>query len=442
MGRLRIITEQLETDKLLEQEIQTNRTGIYDKTFQAIQTNAELDKKTDEENGEESTETEEPEGSSAGSDANQEDQVLAEATESIRCYQVSTEDFKGTVKAGAAQFWGMVKYLSELGIKYGPGILQSVGKGVLYVTGQVARLLLAGSETVQKYLSRRINSYNNLLGQVESLKKAIAVIEGYEKQTDVSSLFYSKPKVINMLKNGESVDLSLNMKGLETFVASMISNIGQRIQDDVAATKHLLVYAGEAQTAKAISLMSVAGLSEGMTERVVPGYVPGSDNVQSFAYKANIPGDVVFIAMLPKEELQDKAAIVDAYNHSSMVLGIDTNSFHEINQLSYMDLNGLKAFVDSLEKLCRLCISHQSLYEGIAKSKQDLRIGFKRYVEGLISSSIQVEREDSLVDFIHLKTTFVDKVYLVAAMDIHDYVAKVLTNAITFTHSNVKALSQ
>jgi hypothetical protein len=45
-----------------------------------------------------------------------------------------------------------------------------------------------------------------------------------------------------------------------------------------------------------------------------------------------------------------------------------------------------------------------------------------------------------LIEFIHIKTIVIDKVFILAAMDLHDYAAKVMVNALSYARDNVKRL--
>jgi len=83
---------------------------------------------------------------------------------------------------------------------------------------------------------------------------------------------------------------------------------------------------------------------------------------------------------------------------------------------------------------------YKLLYETVAKKKKAIRYNFKSYFSNIIAADTKVSIGDSLLQYSYLKVVFADKVYLAAAIDLHDYSIKVLTNGIRLAKDNIKKL--
>lgn len=82
------------------------------------------------------------------------------------------------------------------------------------------------------------------------------------------------------------------------------------------------------------------------------------------------------------------------------------------------------------------------MYTRLLRENEKLKLGYRYYYQGLVESDEKKSLHDSLAEFVYLKQAFINKVYLPAAIDMHDYVASYLMRALRFTKENVKALSR
>lgn len=389
--------------------------------------------------------------------AQEEDKELKAAQEELKnltYLSVANEGFSNvemgqSVMSGAASAASFLynnlkhvaKALAELGITYGPGIAKNVYKGFLYAFCKLVTFSYSSTTVVAKYLDRRINSFASIKENIDTLRKALEMLKEKETQNDVSSAGYTNQKVIDSLKAGDSVDLNANMDVLTQFLTTAITDLGTHFKDDIGAVRHIMSNYGSPSFKVPGNFLTVSPTLMGMGPSDVKGYEFDSELIQSFAYKDILPTNVKFIAHLPRHNLGNLNDFTHAYNKSKMFIGMDTASFKDVNSIHYMTLDNLAVFLDKLDHLCTACISHQALYESINRVKSSAKFGLKNYFISIAKSANKVSVNDSMVEYIYLKSMFVDKVYLSAAMDIHDYSAKVMTAALAYVKDNCQKLS-
>lgn len=443
------LEEELEVEKLHESEQLANKLGeaaiLYDnvKKDKVVEDNKEAaDTNTEEETPTDSSDASTEETPTEDTETTEDSASL----ESLRNMTYSSEGFGDAVvsvvdagRATAGYIAAAVAAIAYVGVTVGPTVIKSFYKGVLYTFGKLAKLLHFSYVTLDKYIQRRTQSFEKIKNEIGNLKKALDVVK--DKDTDLSEMSYANQRVINNLKISDSTDFTKNLQVLDEFVKNVINQLNIRINNDIHSVKYMISNALIGSGKIPNTLLSVKPLSLGLTQGTVEGYVLGNEFTDTYNYPQRLPSDIAFIVTSPKPDLSDLGQITEAYNGSTMILGIDMESFKEINQANYMTPNELSSFLDSLEKLCDVCIQHQKLYETVHRSKEHLKINYKNYFFSLANSKEKVTMRDSLVEHVYLKSMFVDKVYLVAAMDIHDYVTKVMSSALSYAHENIKKLS-
>lgn len=421
--RTRLALEgQLEVVKLKEAEIQANKSGEFDLLY--------LDTKdTPEEEESDDTEIDEPieEESDDSAPVDDEVEVAKESIRNLNYDTVSTEDFQ------------QLKDVTYTGIKNASQMAVKVFKGMMTIMSKLFRLIAVSTTSITKYIDRRNNSFSKLKDDISVIKRILS--DNADTDVDLANSKYTNARIINSLKIGSNVDFGKNVEVLDSFVNSTINNISKQISTELSYIKHIIAYSTSGISKVPNSIMVDNSFKSSLSKRSIRGYVPDDDSVSSYAYSKIIPGDIAFISFLPNEDVSIIDDLREAYSSSKMFLGFNKDSFKEINDVNYMTTDELSSFLDKLDKLCDTCISHQKLYENIIKQKVALRYNFKNYFNYIASAGNKMSIKDSLIEYVHLKTVFIDKVYLMVAMDIHDYSATIITNGLIFAKQNVKQLT-
>lgn len=460
------LEDMLEVDKLYEQKEQANKSSETSSIVQDIKTDNKIEEEVKDNEEDVSTDeasTNESEVSGDETDTSTDDisndsditydekkdvdEVSdTEETEAIESFRLITynriaeEDWKETAINIGDHLLQAGKYLGHLGLTYGPDILKHTYKGVVYLMGKIVKLLFTSINSTYRYVKRRMQSFDNIKKDINNLKEAISELKNKEELTDLSDIKYTNKGIINTLKIADKVDFNNNIMVLQKFIINTIEQIDKHIKKDISFIMHLTSSTMNNDLKSPDSLMKVESLGSDFTNKAIKGYGTDTELLDSFTYKNVLPGDILFITHIPKQDITEFNQIIEAYNKSKMFLTLNQETFEVVDSINYMDINGIENYLNTLEKLCDVCIAHEIVYNDIIKLKKQLRFSFKRYFNAIITSKEKVSLKNSLTEYVYLKSMFIDKVYLPAAMDIHDYAAKVMVASINYMSENIKRL--
>lgn len=487
IAKLFALEEELNIVALHDLEQEANKTGEYDLLYNKVKNDAdakEAAEKEDEESEEnpESTDNgddtdsaqtdgdgeEESPDDAAGDDDDSDDTVqqtpaeeefrnllrikpsLEDAYETPSAASVWMRDgvsgAAGIVASGVKAVGSLavdgLKYLGHIGVEYGPGIIRNVFKGVIYVMDRIVKLLFVSLTGLKTFIRRSTNTFTGFKEDIAKLKETIEkleVKEVTEGEEGVSNKF-TKQNIINHLKISDSVDLVNNIKALNIYLNKVVNDLDKVIQDELLSLKHMLSINNNSMSKVSTDLMKFKPNTSILKKIDIKGYEIPSDSMTSYASGVTLPGDVMLIAHLPADNLEGAEAIAEAYNLSSMFLGINSSSFKTIESIDYMSKEQLVSLLDGLNAMCDICLSHKKIYENIMSAKLHLRYNFKNYFNSILISGDRISLKNSMLEMIYLKSHFIDKVYVAAAMDIHDYAIKVMNSSLTYVKKNISVL--
>lgn len=438
------IEEDLEINKLQEQEKQAAKTGGSEVLFDELSQQKKASELT-EENKEDETSTdssvsgdeeETPEDTETTDDFTVAKEELRNLTFAVEAYADDAGDEKSILTKTMDMFSAVFSSISYLGVTYGPKIFKFVYKGVLRLFGDLAKLLYVGTETLMKFIERHQNSLDTLQKSIDSLRKALDLV----KDADTLDVKFSNQKVINALKISESVDFSKNVQVLDKFLTGAISAMSDNIGNEISAINHLITYCRSGTSAVPESLMQSKLSVPGMVEGTIEGFPVNESLTKSFRYSESLPSDITLLAIVPRQGLETFEELAQAYNLSKLYLALDVSKYKEVANIDYMTKQQLSEFLNELEKLCKTCVEHKHFYEKIRLQKGQMKIMFKNFFEFVANRDRKLPLKSTLVEQVYLKSMFIDKVYLTAAMDIHDYTAKVISSGLSFIEDNIKKL--
>ena len=470
-SRIFALEDELEIEKLHDSELLADKNGEVDNLYQRVKTDITQERSEEEPDEEapsddssmQSEEDSEEQPEEAPDEPDAEERIAKEAIQLYSYNYIASESFEESASGAVNAVYGVGKEvvsaiasmatwaapkLKYIGVTYGPPIASGVYKGALAVFCGISGLIYASSIAVSKYLDRRVNSFDNIRKDIDGLKRTVELIKSNANENnlearDLSDLKFDREKVISTLKIGDSIKFANNLTVLTEFTGKFIAGLDKAIKNEALVIKHIIAYSETGAVKPPISMLAtdVVNLLPGLTKGSIDGYEPSSELATSYHYSKQLPGDVSFIAYLPIPGIGNVEDASKAYNASSMFLGFNAKSFEARDSVDYMTLDGLSTFLDVMSGLCETCIAHQHFYEEIKKSKVGMRFSIKSYFLKMVASKEKVSLRNSLVEYVYLKNLMIDKVYLVAAMAIHDYAAKVLVSATSYVRENVKKLS-
>lgn len=373
------------------------------------------------------------------------DDVTVQAMESLRnetWSRVSLEDFeqeRNVVNGSGFYKIPGSNFLTIIGVTLTAALILKLFKGVIYLLIKIAKVIYNGSVILYKYMARHSRNFIALKKEIQSIKEAL-IINSKDNTDDRVEGFFTNEKVINQLKVGSSKDFTKNIQAFQSFIEHVVSGLDRAIIQEIGAIVNLCQMNSLGIVKDPLNSLKIKVPTGQLVQGSVEGYENDNDHLVPYRSNETMIGDVLLVGFFPSTEISELNDYISAYNNAKLFLAADIRSFEQVQNVNYMTVDQLTEFLDALTRLCDACLKHQSLYEQINRLKGRMKMSMRTYVQKLIDSKEKVSLEDSKAEMIYLKSVYVDKVYLLAAIDVHDYSIRVITSGITFARENQKRL--
>lgn len=354
----------------------------------------------------------------------------------------SWEDVGYHSKNISAGIFNGLKALAIFGITHGSSIamkiIKTLYKGVIWSLIKLAKSFHHGVVLLGKSYERRRNSYDNVKAQLEALTAELEKKDDPEEEVKDT---YTNSHVINHLKIGDSVDFTANVTAHAEFMDRVIQELNTGVKNDAKMIQYLTTEMARERLQAPSSVLTIDVRFKDMSERIIEGYETPSETLHTLTSNTSLPGDVVLIAHLPNAKMDTQTDFTEAYNHAKVFYGMDMSKFVSVENVNYMTKSELQGFLAALTSLNEMLHAHEYFYKDMLLAKKKMRLSFGNYVQSLVSSGEKVSLKHSLADVINLRTMFMDKVYLVAAVDTHDYAVRVISVGLTLAKDHIKKLT-
>lgn len=336
--------------------------------------------------------------------------------------------FVNGVESGSYGF--IAASLAFIGLRVTPFVLKGMYKVVLYTFSQSFSILGNMFDAIEKRIERHANRTPKQKEQLDLLRKELdeKIAEGYvhvpdrEMDDDVTYLL------------GESPDLSQNLVSH----SSVLSNQVAKFQNNLLSEFNNLKFIARARYLQssfdAMKYMAISpdkmgfALTQNASEEEIL--------VDQYAMDTHI-GNVSLVAMLPKQGLDTWENIEKGYKQSRVYL-VASGDQGSVSKPKAMSPQELQGFINSLESLIDASTQHQMLYNRILEQRSGVFNDIKALFVKLANDSFKSSFKNSTALPLQLKSTFVTKVYVVGAMDLHDHTARVIANGLSFASSVLK----
>jgi hypothetical protein len=448
-----VATEALEVEKLQQARADAERDSEFDVLYQDITEDqaAKDAAQSDDENdtpldGEEDTSTESPEASEVENVDTDDATVAAESFlrhhQANRDHTVAQEsqftesNFSPVTRYVGNKTLSGLNYLKDVGFEYGPVLLKHVYKGVLYALNKTVRAVVQGSVSMTNYVDKKIHSYDNMKTDLDKIKETLDLLE-----TQKVDIAFTKDVVINQLKIGANYNFKESVKVAHKFFEDFFNGFEKNVQGNIAVTRNIVSAVVHGQAIQPAQLTYERFNFPNFVRRNVDGYVPDSDYVNSYAYQFVLPGDLVFVGWLPKQHLTEHDTIIEALNHSKMMVGVNTQASVVKDGVKYLSLSELKEMVRILESICDYGIALDKTYQAVIKNRNSIRGVMNVYMRFLLAAKRKVSIRDSLADFIAVKIACMDRTHIAGSMYVNDYMVRVVTASLSYLKEAIKAYS-
>lgn len=362
---------------------------------------------------------------------------------------ITFDDVKNVASKGweaTSYMAGVLKQLAVVlfafGVKYYPTVARHIKKTVIYLYTKSAKALLKTIIVIADFTKRHVRSFNRGKSQIRQLREEL---ENLKQKADGNPIEMVKDassdqNLISWLTASGKTDAALTVKEMNVFLDTVVQQIDAGISNDLNSVKKLIELSDSNLSGNPIEILDIRPFHGRFLSKAMPANHGEEVLITSQVYSSVLPNQVLFVANLPKAHLKEMDAISRAYGQSGVFLTADNRQPPTSQKVDYMDIEGIASFLDGLEGLCDKALAHTAFYKRISKQSDSLKFGYRHYYQKLTQTAREATVRDTLVEYVYLKQSFAMKVYLPAAMDVHDYTAAYLVRAIRFARDNLKQL--
>lgn len=334
-----------------------------------------------------------------------------------------------------------IEGLAKLGFKYGGLLLKHVYRGIVTILDTAVKGLYKGGVLFTQTVRNSIQSYERQTKHLDDLSNAVEALGDLpEPSTAETTARYTTSGVIQQLKIEDQVDFTETLKVAIAFGQAYHDNLGKAVKNHLYTTQKLIDSVVEQKLkVHAEKFMREHMTIPGFSTETVEGYEPESDYCTSYVYEAVLPGDVRFIAFLPSNTVQERESVIQAYHESKFFFGVAQQDVEMEESIPYLDRAGMQTMLEQLRTLCTLGLKQRQMGPLVIQQRDLLKKSLIRYIQYLITAQHRVSIEDSLAEFIALRTRSLDKTYLSGALHLHDYQRRVINAGIRYLEASIKA---
>lgn len=335
-------------------------------------------------------------------------------------------------------------YLKDLGVEYGPIALKHVFKGVLYAMERIAKAMVEGARFLYKYIDTRMKSYKSFKERIKGVQSLLESVkaskekETAENQESKAPMLFENEAVLRSLSISGNTDFLANVQVTEAFMKDYFGDLGKKVQTNIRTTFHLIDSVMKAHVSNPEQYMYDDVTFKGLTSKTIGEYKVESEYCDSLVYQKVLPGDVAFMAFVPKKGLRDSRQVKDAYSNSKMFLGFVGDMESEVKPAPIATLEQVEQYLNVLNEICDVGLSHAVLFGTIQKQRKSLEQTLESYFNFLTSSKEKISIRDSLVEYVSLKSAFLDRTYITGAVAIQDFVVRILTHSLSYCKDSIR----
>lgn len=327
-------------------------------------------------------------------------------------------------------------WLKQVGLKYGPVVLEKVATGLANLTKGLARAVISATELTRRYLNRHDSSFTKAEKEIRAmLERCEVAIQ--EKKNPTGA--FTDAKKINLLKIGKSTDLKHNIVGMTNFTNSTLQGLSTLMKDDYKLMLQLMEMDSVSSVHDISRILALKTFDRVLASGNLPGYELRSDLLHSLVSKDIAMGDVKVCAHVPRHDLDSFDAYRKAYEQSTMFLGLNIEKTEGAGSIPFVKAYELKQILDHLLELCGQCKGHHKFYVETDKEISSFSTKWKVFLGNLVNSKKTFSIKETHMEIVYLRFGFIQRVYLPCAMDTHDYCLKVIQAVLEYSKQCIKS---
>lgn len=284
------------------------------------------------------------------------------------------------------------------------------------------------SKTLHNHAVEYLKSYQRYKGKIADARKTLSTIK--DKQVDTSEVLKNH-HIQKTLKIGKSLAIAKNIDQLSGNISSIYRDIEINIGNTVVHIDELVQ-----KVLKDIEVdevhIPVAHISS-MSKGPIPG-ISASDEYNYYHLPIIYPGDRMISMQLSKNNS------INRIIHNKIVLAYSQDSAKLSSELRYGTIDELHEILDSLDRLCDVCINNKSVYTGISSKYNKLTESLGKYKNGLKSNGDHIQSKNVNLDGIFYSVEYIDMFYIRFMVELDRYMVEILTTSLEYVLMNLKRM--
>lgn len=329
--------------------------------------------------------------------------------------------------------------LAYLGVKYGPTILNNIGKGAVWTFSRIGEGIQKGSVSLSRMIDKTINSVKNLEARLDAAEKTI--VEGINGDKEMTKFQITNQAAINQLRVNDDVDISGNIRSLAENISVVVKGLSDSFDDSIDTINNIANTSTRGKVEDLSKFMVVKPPKTGFRLGALPGYSEKDGAVKSFHTYPIWPGNASLVLDIPNFKGNDTAVIKKSYSDAGVYMGF-IRSKTKIESIE--SLNATETLM--LAKSIRILLS--SMKE-VSKSQTKMKsrtldIGniAKRAFFHLADAKAKEKMDNTMVEPIYLQSKLATEVVVEGSNLCLIHASKVAASAIYVLEQHASRISK
>lgn len=336
-------------------------------------------------------------------------------------------------------------YMKELGIEYGPKVFAKLRSGVSYLLTRLFKSFAKMRSAVSRAYFQHTHSFKKHSNRLQRLKKILNELPDNVKVMQPEP--FQDEAIAALFTIGAELSPMKSMSAMGTLLDVVVGDIDQGIHNEISVMQRVIEVCQRNARVEVVHYLETRELSSGFMRRAVHGYDRAPELVETTVFAHPLPMKTLLMAAMPRKDIimaaarsEDMTDVSKAYQESYLVLGVNPQAPQTDSMVNYMDKQSLLRLLDGLEAVVSKAISHVSFYKKLELSAERLKPNFQNYFSWLTEDPQAKSLRESLAEVIYLKQSFITKVYLPGAIDIHDFSSDYVSGLLRYVEKNIEVL--
>ena len=336
-------------------------------------------------------------------------------------------------------------FLKELGIEYGPKVFAALRKGVSYLLTRIFNSFMKMRAATTKAYFQYKNSFVSHQKRLSRLKQILNELP--DNVTVVQDQPFSDQDLFKLFLVGTEVSPVKSLRSVDLLLDVVVNDIDRGVQHEIGVMQQVIDVCKRNARVEVLHYLQSNALNSGFMKKSIAGYDKDPERVESFMFNHALPCNVLLLAGIPRKDVIERAVrdedlheVSEAYKGSYLVLGVNPLVPKIAPMVNYMDKQSLLRLLDGLEGVVEKALKHVSFYQKLETASNELKPSFQNYFSWLVEDAQAKSLRESLAEVIYLKQSFVTKVYLPGAIDIHEFVSSYVSGVLRYVERNIKVM--